>query len=52
MSKKNAAEMMLVELRKLAPVANVAVPKSRKQSATKKKSKNLIKVGYFILSVL
>jgi len=43
-SKKNAAELMLVELRKLAPVANVAVPKSRKQSTTKKKSKNLIKV--------
>jgi len=43
-SKKRAAELMLKKLRELPPVASANVPKPRKQTNTKKKSKNLIKV--------
>jgi len=43
-SKKRAAELMLNKLRELPPVASAVHTKHRKQTNTKKKSKNLIKV--------
>ncbi|XP_023326146.1 double-stranded RNA-binding protein Staufen homolog 2 isoform X2 [Eurytemora carolleeae] len=42
-SKKRAAEMMLSKLKQLPPVASITQPKPRKQTMTKKKSRNLIK---------
>jgi len=43
-SKKRGAELMLQKLRALPPVASAVLPKPRKQTNTKKKSRNLIKV--------
>ncbi|KAL7640516.1 UNVERIFIED_CONTAM: hypothetical protein RMT77_008791 [Armadillidium vulgare] len=45
-SKKRAAELMLEELRKLPPVTSSSLSRVKRKPTTKKKSRNLIKVGH------
>ena len=44
-SKKRAAELMLEELKKLPATPSVTLSKVKRKTVTKKKSRNLIKVG-------
>ena len=45
MSKKRAAELMLEELRKLPALPPTTLVRVKRKPTTKKKSRNLIKVG-------